>query len=407
LAMITDAGINYENRLKTLTMAMDLAAMKQIDLSSAAMLLNRAFFGQATMLQRLGIEVKSGAKGYEVLAEVEKYLTNNGKNRLGKIAEDAIDPFRQLTNEIGDFWQMVAKPAYEKFGLPIVLELKELYTALNDLGLDGIKEKGAEILKAVGVGVAKQLPIITEKMMGDISEGFFKIGLGFASIVGSILTKMFADIAGKLETLWDKYGGHAGGKQDLARRTERAAKAGGIAGDDRAFIEENINAILQGNPAQKAEMTRLLVGRGISFEAAEQFAAAYRRQRVAGGNEASMTAGWEAGTERYKNQLISSHATSLMASGARQISGGFLNMMSDSAENFAGVKDIIFPSTSPDTDVRKQGARMTQEAIAVAEKQQAANEAHNRILTINTRKQEQQFNRAYQRGVQTDLMTAY
>jgi len=91
----------YQGALEQLRLATDLAAAKDMDLSTAATLVGRAATGNTELLARYGIQVAKGATSTEVLAMMQE--------RFSGAAEGAANPLTQLKNLFGDLVQDIGK----------------------------------------------------------------------------------------------------------------------------------------------------------------------------------------------------------------------------------------------------------------------------------------------------------
>jgi len=108
--------------------AMDLARLKGIDLGTASTVLGKAFNGNVTALQRMGIQVDKGARGMEVLGLVQSRVA-------GQAAAFArADPFTALgiaVEELGEkAGSLLVGPLTELANFA----LDELIPAIEDIG---------------------------------------------------------------------------------------------------------------------------------------------------------------------------------------------------------------------------------------------------------------------------------
>ncbi len=84
----------YQGALEQLRLATDLAAAKNMDLTSAATLVGRVAMGNTALLSRYGIQVKEGATATEIMADMQE--------RFAGAAAGAANPLIQLKNTVGD-----------------------------------------------------------------------------------------------------------------------------------------------------------------------------------------------------------------------------------------------------------------------------------------------------------------
>ncbi len=101
---------DYNMALKWLPLSLDLAAAKQMDLTSAATLMGRAAIGNTELLTRYGIVVKEGATSDEIFASI--------LNKVAGAAEATVNPFNVLKATLGDLAEKVGS-----FLLPILKQI--------------------------------------------------------------------------------------------------------------------------------------------------------------------------------------------------------------------------------------------------------------------------------------------
>jgi hypothetical protein len=94
LAELVSITGTYEGALEQLSIAVDLAAAKDMDLNSAATLIGRTVTGDTALLKRYGIVVGEGATATEALTTIQE--------RFNGAAEAAADPLTQIKNSFGD-----------------------------------------------------------------------------------------------------------------------------------------------------------------------------------------------------------------------------------------------------------------------------------------------------------------
>lgn len=107
--LITVTG-DYQKALDLLPLALDLAASKQMDVSTAAELVGRVAEGNIGILGRYGIEMDKGATSSEALAKLQ--------DRVKGSAEAAADPIKKMENSMSDLSEAVGKallPHLDKF----------------------------------------------------------------------------------------------------------------------------------------------------------------------------------------------------------------------------------------------------------------------------------------------------
>ena len=90
---------DYDTALKWLPLTLDLAAAKQMDFASAAVLMGRAAVGNTELLGRYGIEIEKGASSSEVFAAIQE--------KVAGAAEATANPLNILKAEMGDLAETV------------------------------------------------------------------------------------------------------------------------------------------------------------------------------------------------------------------------------------------------------------------------------------------------------------
>jgi len=136
MALLTTFGL-YGNKLKEATKAsMDLAVGLKIDLSSAAMIVGKAFTGETATLSRYGIKIDENLKASEKFTAVLDQL----QKRFGGAAQAEVETYagriKLLANQFGEL--------EEKIGVELLPVMEFWLKQLN---------KGIEILnKFIGVG---------------------------------------------------------------------------------------------------------------------------------------------------------------------------------------------------------------------------------------------------------------
>lgn len=185
--LITITG-DYQSSLDLLRISMDMATAKQMDLSSAAMLVGRAVIGDTTLLKRYGIVVAEGASATEVLATMTA--------RFGGAAEAAANPLTQLKNIWGDFSQDIGnqiRPAIENLLNGVVAMITKVREWINE---HPVLTKQVVILAGVlGTFAAVLGPILVMLPMLVISFSLL------AGPIGIVIAAVMALITG-ITLLW-------------------------------------------------------------------------------------------------------------------------------------------------------------------------------------------------------------
>jgi len=185
----------YQGSLELLQLATDMATAKQMDLSSAALLVGRAALGDTQLLKRYGIIVAEGATATQILATMQE--------RFGGAAAAAVNPVTQLKNLMSDFMEDIGTLA-----LPILQGLIDSLKSVIEDVRAWIKEnpelaRQIVILTAVLGGMAAvlgpillMLPMILTAMAaigGPIALLIAGISLLTAGLVAMVIESKIAD----------------------------------------------------------------------------------------------------------------------------------------------------------------------------------------------------------------------
>lgn len=189
--LITVTG-DYQKALELLPLALDLAASKEMDVSTAAELVGRVAEGNVTVLKRYGIELDETATAADALATLQQ--------RVGGTAEAAKDPIKLLQNNLSD--------VAETIGGALLGDADKFLDKVNEIvlqAIDWIKQNqqlvrtiGAVGLVLVGAGgvifairqVAQTIALVNTALaiMQGLSgpKGWITLGVGAAATVGAI-----------------------------------------------------------------------------------------------------------------------------------------------------------------------------------------------------------------------------
>ncbi len=194
-ALVRLVGITgtYQGALQQLQIAIDLAAAKNMDLNTAAMLVGRVVTGNTELLSRYGIQVKEGATATEVLADMQ--------DRFAGAAQGAANPLTQLTNMFGELAQDIGKTL-----VPLLRSMVDVILPVIDSIRNWIKEhpeltKGIVLVTAAIGGLASVIgPLLI--MLPAIAAGFAIL----TGPVGLVIVAVVALAAGAVLLIanWDK-----------------------------------------------------------------------------------------------------------------------------------------------------------------------------------------------------------
>ncbi len=231
LVMVTG---DYNQALKLLPLALDLAAAKQIDVSTAGDLLGRVAMGNTSMLTRYGIVLKEGATAAEALAAIQE--------KVSGAAEATANQFDILKAEVGDLNESIGAALVPLLKtvvtnlIPIIENLRKwievhpgLVKAIAAVGIALVVGGGSLLfaLKAISIALA-----VTQAMLGP--AGWVALGVGVAAAAASILAinAMLDETATTTERATDttKAGVYAWGDMRLAALKVQEALDPGLTG---------------------------------------------------------------------------------------------------------------------------------------------------------------------------------
>ncbi len=155
-ALVALIGVTgtYQGALEQLRIATDLAAAKNMDLTSAATLVGRVTTGNTELLSRYGIQVKEGASATEILADMQ--------TRFAGAAAGAANPLTQLKNTVADL--------AEDIGSALIPVLRS----------------GVDYIKPVLVQVRDWI-----KANPELTKGIVVLGGTLSILMGTVIGPMF------------------------------------------------------------------------------------------------------------------------------------------------------------------------------------------------------------------------
>jgi len=219
---------NFNDAIKIQNVAADVAAAKNISLEEATALVGKAYQGNTKGLKGLGVEVKKGAKGMDVLnAVTKKYKgsaeaaanTTSGKFtkaqlQFGNIVEDFGAKLLPIANKGLDFLSETALPALSgalDAAFPIIENVgKGLADTFGPIVADNISNltKPGGVFDSVGKVVG---PIF--EMLGDKVGAFIAVLTGpdgLLTSIGTIVGALWGDGNGPLAFAVNAIGGAIG-----------------------------------------------------------------------------------------------------------------------------------------------------------------------------------------------------
>lgn len=181
LAALIPITKDYDKSLELMTLSMDLARWKGMDLSSAAELIGKVSAGNTGILARYGIVLEEGATATEALAQIQNMAAGQAK-AYGETAKGQMDA---LTNGIGDIQEAIGGallPILQEVisdVLPIIEEFK-VWAAENPELVKTI----VIIVAALGAFLAIAGPILM--MLPGIIAALPILGAAFAAMTGPV-----------------------------------------------------------------------------------------------------------------------------------------------------------------------------------------------------------------------------
>lgn len=207
LAQLTTMTGDYKKAMDLLPIAADLARGKQIDLSTASMLVGRVASGNTEILKRYGIELKEGATSSEALAELQSRYAGQAE----AYASTWQGTQAQISTTVGNI--------KETIGGALLPTLTDVGKTLNDaLNRPEVRQSIEDIAAAIG-DMARQVGEVAALFLkGDIEGGLAKI-TDPQTAHGLIV---IADALGKMRDALADLSGKAGGAQAVGQSLKEA-----------------------------------------------------------------------------------------------------------------------------------------------------------------------------------------
>jgi RecA/RadA recombinase len=218
LIVATQFTKNFNDALKIQNVAADVAAAKGISLEEATALVGKAYQGNTKGLKGLGVEVKKGAKGVDILTAVTKKYkgaaeaaanTTSGKFtkaqlKFNNIIEDFGAKLLPYANKALDFISETALPALSSAlntALPIIEKVgKGLADTFGPMIQDNINNmtKPGGVFDSVGKVVGPIFGRISDSVGGLIAKLTGPGGL--LTALGDVIGTLWGDGKGPLAT---------------------------------------------------------------------------------------------------------------------------------------------------------------------------------------------------------------
>jgi hypothetical protein len=187
---------NFNDALKIQNVAADVAAARNISLEEATSLVGKAYQGNTKGLKGLGVEVKKGAKGYDVLTAITKKYKGAAQAAADTTSGKAIKAQLKFNNIIEDFGAKLLP--YANTGLDFISQ-----TALP--ALSGALDTALPIIEKVGKGLVDTFgPMIQDNINNMTKPG------GVFDSVAKVVGPIFGNIADSVGGLIAKLTGPGG-----------------------------------------------------------------------------------------------------------------------------------------------------------------------------------------------------
>ena len=187
---------NFNDALKIQNVAADVAAARNISLEEATALVGKAYQGNTKGLKGLGVEVKKGAKGVDILTAITKKYKGAAEAAANTTSGQFSKAQIKMNNLVEDFGAKFLP--YANKGLQFLND-----SALPALG--GALDAVAPIIENVGKGLADTFgPMIQDNITNMTKPG------GVFDSVGKVMGPIFDTIAGKVGELVGKLTGPGG-----------------------------------------------------------------------------------------------------------------------------------------------------------------------------------------------------
>jgi len=174
---------SYERSLAALPVALDLAAAKGMDASSAAMILGRAMSGSTEMLKRYGIYVEKGASATEILAQVQRTVAGS--------AEAMASPFAIMKDQMGELGETIGTillPPLKLFTTTVVWVVNVIREFIEHTGI-----LGKSLIYITGIVGLGALALVAYTMA--LKSGIIQETIAIARKVGHAIAQVALNIA--------------------------------------------------------------------------------------------------------------------------------------------------------------------------------------------------------------------
>jgi hypothetical protein len=196
LIVATQFTKNFNDALKIQNVAADVAAAKGISLEEATALVGKAYQGNTKGLKGLGVEVKKGAKGVDILTAVTKKYKGAAEAAANTTSGKFTKAQLKFNNIIEDFGAKLLP--YANKGLDFISE-----TALP--ALSGALNTALPIIEKVGKGLVDTFgPMIQDNINNITKPG------GVFDSVGKVVGPIFGRISDSVGGLIAKLTGPGG-----------------------------------------------------------------------------------------------------------------------------------------------------------------------------------------------------
>lgn len=193
LSELVIATGDYQKALELLPLVIDLAAAKEMDLSTAAEVVGRVAAGNVTILTRYGITLEEGATAAEALAAMQDKVTG--------AAEKMANPIDILKASLSDMTESIGNallPTLQEFTDKAVVIIEKISAWATEnpkvmqtlLGIGGVLVAGGAILMGLG-SLSKAIAAVNTALaiMKALSgpAGWATLAAGLAIAAGAVI----------------------------------------------------------------------------------------------------------------------------------------------------------------------------------------------------------------------------
>jgi hypothetical protein len=193
LKTMMDYGMGLDEAMKSMATAMDLAAGKQIDLETAAKAVGRAFEGNASLLERMGVAVTESKDDSVVFADAMTKL----QEKFGGAAQKDLETYAGKQALVANAMDNLK----EKIGGALIPVMNTFQDMMGNVvkGADAFVTDLGKAWKALS-----EIPEV-KKIAESLSGAFADLQKGFGTVadeLGKVLMPLFKELWTALGDVW-------------------------------------------------------------------------------------------------------------------------------------------------------------------------------------------------------------